>query len=169
MNSEVQANLLHVEELLDANKVDECSLWDTVILGQCKYLLFCSLLHPNSSINGSAMPSHAFIFVYPMPPKSVQHGTSTRCLCTANSNKLTNCPRGTIMTASMHWISTMCQGLCWGLYRQWYLVHYNSERSTGPTSNSGLSDPRGHILYAVTLRPLLPSRPSELPSVSMGA
>lgn len=102
MNSEVQANLLHVEELLDANKVDECSLWDTVILGQCKYLLFCSLLHPNSSINGSAMPSHAFIFVYPMPPKSVQHGTSTRCLCTANSNKLTNCPRGTIMTASMH-------------------------------------------------------------------
>lgn len=101
-NGEVQANLLYVGVLLDANKVDECSLWDTVILGQCKYLLFWSLLHPNSSINGSAMPSHAFTFVYPMPPKSIYHGTSTGCLCTANSNKLTNCPRGTIMTASVH-------------------------------------------------------------------
>lgn len=100
-NGDVQANLLHVEGLLDASKGDESSLWDTVILGQCKCLLFCSLLHPNSSINGSALPSHAFTFVYPMPPKSIYHGTSTGCLCTASSNKLTDCPRGTIMTASM--------------------------------------------------------------------
>lgn len=60
INCKMQANLPYVAVLLDSNK-DECLLWDIVILNQCKYLLFWSLLHANPGLR--AVPAFTFLHV----------------------------------------------------------------------------------------------------------
>lgn len=91
-NCRVQSDLQYVDTLLDADKVNECLQWDTVILSQCNYSLSCFLLHPNSGnvavpCLDIPVPSSA---LSPQSPPSTEQALG--CLQPATCSKLPSLP-----------------------------------------------------------------------------